>query len=121
MVHRGLLHVCDKQWLHVAEFSNASWPATLSGLWHITHKSNKFSGSEISLRCLPLDVDCCVRGAFADDFVAFAGPAVDDDVDAISEVLFEFGSVFLQSVDILSVVILFLSVIFLLEQEKQAK
>lgn len=120
MVHRGLLHVCDKQWLHVAEFSigrSCAWPATLSGRWQITHKSNKVFGSEILLRCL-LDDDT--------GFVAFAGncggvcDGCGGGVNGASECLLVLGSVFLLSVDALSAVRFRLSVIFLLKQEKQA-
>lgn len=98
--------------MHVAEL--------LSGLWQITHKSNKLFGSEILLRCF-LD-DGTVPVALASDGGASAAVAAsdDDDDDAASELLFDFRSVFLLSVDIFSVVYLFLSVIFLLKREKQA-
>lgn len=102
----------------MAELSNApscAWtPATLSGRWQITHKSNKMFGSEILRRCL-LDGNGTV-------FVAFAGNGDGAEWDGCggggageSEFLREFGSVFL-----LSAVYLRLSVIFLLKQEKQA-
>lgn len=118
MVHRGFLHVCDEHWVHAAEFSivpSHTLPATLSGRWQITHKSNKVFESEILRRCLLPDDGT--------GFVAFAGNCDDDGcggVDAASELLLVFGSVFLKSVDTLSAVCFRLSVIFLLKQEKQA-
>lgn len=71
-------------------------------------------GSEILLRCLLDDGTDCV-GVDDDDDDA------DAEADVIPEFRFAFESVFLLSADKLSAVHRFLSVIFLLKQEKQVK
>lgn len=106
MVQRGFLHVCDKQRLHDTILSICasvrSDMVTLNGRWQIEHKSSKFFWSN-SLCCRSLDAD-----------------AVDDAI-ATSDSISVVAAGFIQSADILSVVSLLLSVIFLLRKKKWNK
>lgn len=110
MLHRGRLHVCDAQRPHDTIFSMFVWlfcpdsSFKFSGLWQITHKSNKLLRWEI-LRCL-VDVDVAIA------------VAVDGDSDDAGSESVVVCSGFVRSGNVLSVG-LRLSVIFLLKQEKQ--